>query len=291
VPKLTNNAISLVKALPDYIQDVKTYYKSELQSNSWMDSQVIQRLTVSISANLNGIAASLGTLIINGVVVTLLKLSRSVLTWVLAMALSFYILSTTPRALHGWNKFLIKRLGGARAKQLFGLWKQMDHVCGRYISAKLLESLIIYFLCQAAFLLIPLPYGLLMSLLVAAANVVPYIGPLAGGAVAVFIAFLENPLLALWTAGAIAVIKCIDVLVIAPRLVGDKLGLHPFWVLATVLLGARIAGVPGMLFAVPIAAVAKVLLQRSMERQREERNRRKKEEEQKIAQGPDILVQ
>ena len=66
-------------------------------------------------------------------------------------------------------------------------------------------------------------------------------------------------------------IRLVDVWWIAPRIVGDKLGLHPFWVLAVVLIGWRLAGVTGMLLAVPVAAVVKMAFSiRSRDRRIEE---------------------
>lgn len=166
---------------------------------------------------------------------------------------------------------MTRRLGRERSRTLLDAFRRMDWVFGRYISAKLIESLIIFGMCQAVFWIIPTRYGTLMSLTVALCNLVPYVGPIFSSIAVVAVTLLQNPSLALWTAVAIVVIRLVDVWWIAPRIVGDKLGLHPFWVLAVVLIGWRLAGVTGMLLAVPVAAVVKMAFSiRSRDRRIEE---------------------
>ena len=58
-----------------------------------------------------------------------------------------------------------------------------------------------------------------------------------------------------------AVVQLIDNLVISPHIMGSSVGLHPMFVIILVLFGASISGILGMLFAVPIAAILKVIIE------------------------------
>ena len=61
--------------------------------------------------------------------------------------------------------------------------------------------------------------------------------------------------------GVFAVVQLIDNLVMSPYIMGSSVGLHPMLVIILVLLGASISGILGMLFAVPIAAIMKVIVE------------------------------
>ena len=60
--------------------------------------------------------------------------------------------------------------------------------------------------------------------------------------------------------GVFAIVQLIDNLVVSPYIMGGSVGLHPMLIIILVLLGASVGGILGMLFAVPIAAILKVVL-------------------------------
>ena len=60
--------------------------------------------------------------------------------------------------------------------------------------------------------------------------------------------------------GVFAIVQLIDNLVVSPYIMGSSVGLHPMLIIILVLLGASVGGILGMLFAVPIAAILKVVL-------------------------------
>ena len=61
--------------------------------------------------------------------------------------------------------------------------------------------------------------------------------------------------------GVFAIVQLIDNLVMSPYIMGGSVGLHPMLVIILVLLGASVSGILGMLFAVPIAAILKVIVE------------------------------
>ena len=98
-------------------------------------------------------------------------------------------------------------------------------------------------------------FGLLAIL----AEMVPVVGPLIGAVPAVFIAYSQSPQSAFYVALFYLVFYQFDANVLMPRIIGRKIDLHPVILILSLLIGAKLYGILGMLFAVPVAAVYRVL--------------------------------
>ena len=90
-------------------------------------------------------------------------------------------------------------------------------------------------------------------------NIVPYIGFFIGFVPAVLIAFFKSPIKALWVAFLFVFIQWLENNVIGPKILGSSIGLHPLVVLFSLIIGGGMFGVPGMIFAVPVIVVIKIL--------------------------------
>ena len=101
----------------------------------------------------------------------------------------------------------------------------------------------------------PLVFGFLAIL----AETVPVVGPLVGAVPAIFIAYSQNHMSAFYVALFYACFYLFDSNVLMPKIMGKKIDLHPVILILSLLIGAKLYGILGMLFAVPIAAVYRVL--------------------------------
>ena len=102
-------------------------------------------------------------------------------------------------------------------------------------------------------------YPLVFGLLAILAEMVPVVGPLIGAVPAVFIAYSQSPQSAFYVALFYLVFYQFDANVLMPRIIGKKIDLHPVILILSLLIGAKLYGILGMLFAVPVAAVYRVL--------------------------------
>ena len=96
----------------------------------------------------------------------------------------------------------------------------------------------------------PLVFGFLAVM----AETVPVVGPLMGAVPAVFIAYSQNTA----SAFSVALFYLVDGNILMPRIMGSKIDLHPVVLILSLLIGAKLYGILGMLFAVPVAAVYRV---------------------------------
>ena len=112
---------------------------------------------------------------------------------------------------------------------------------------------------------ISIPYTILIGISAGLFNLIPFIGPVMGMIPAIIFYLITDQTLpihilyVLLIIGVFAIVQLIDNLVVSPYIMGGSVGLHPMLIIILVLLGASVGGILGMLFAVPIAAILKVV--------------------------------
>jgi predicted PurR-regulated permease PerM len=114
---------------------------------------------------------------------------------------------------------------------------------------------------SVAYTLLGVPSAVLLGLVAALAEGIPIIGPLIGAIPAVLLAATVSPQLALAVAGVYFVIQIIEGNVLVPLVMRNTVGISPFLVILSVLVGAAAGGLVGALLAVPIAATGEVILE------------------------------
>lgn len=139
----------------------------------------------------------------------------------------------------------------------------VDHVIGGFIRGQLLVAGMIAILITLALILIHVPYPYLFGLMAGVGDLIPYVGAVA----AFFPAFISAIVSNGWMSGLLVVVAFVVIYeaeghFIAPNVVGKQVKLSAFVVIVALLIGAEVAGLFGMLIAVPVAGVIRVILTR-----------------------------
>lgn len=136
-----------------------------------------------------------------------------------------------------------------------------DRVVGGFLRGQLLINLVIGVTLWIGFTLLDVPLALTLAFVAALFNIVPYLGPIISSVPAVLLALTVGP----WTAvGALVVIVLANQLeahVYAPLILGKTTNLHPVTVIISILIGVALFGLLGAFIAIPVVALAKVLLE------------------------------
>lgn len=193
---------------------------------------------------------------IQAVLSGLLGVIPAVLTLLLTPFLAFYFLKDRD-ALRSW--FVSAMPLSLRGDTLV-LLAEVGQVVNGFVRGQLLVAGLVGLLVGVVTRLLGLPFPAVLGVIAAATNIIPYFGPIIGGVPAVALALLEGPALAVWTVLALLVVQQVDNLLITPRLVGRGVGLHPLTVVFSLLAGAEAFGLLGILIAVPVAALVRVVL-------------------------------
>jgi predicted PurR-regulated permease PerM len=155
-----------------------------------------------------------------------------------------------------------------RAPVIRKLLQEMDSRMAGFLRGQALVCVLLGVFYALGLTLVGLHYGLIIGLLTGLVSFVPYIGMLAGAGVGLVVAFFQfdNLWMVAAVGGVFMVGQVIEGNFVSPILVGDRVGLHPVWLMLAVLAGGALFGFVGVLIAVPVAAAIAVLLRFSLER-------------------------
>ncbi|MCL6452493.1 MAG: AI-2E family transporter [Alicyclobacillus sp.] len=134
----------------------------------------------------------------------------------------------------------------------------IDTTLGSYVRGQLLVMLVVFVLTYAGFLIVRLPYALLLALFLGLVDIIPYIGPILGAAPAIILGLSISPQMALKVLLVNLIVQQLEGNLISPQIMGRSLHLHPMAVVAALLIGGELGGIVGLLCAVPLLALGKV---------------------------------
>lgn len=169
----------------------------------------------------------------------------------------FYLLIDMP-LLTAW----LRELPPIRFRERLGvLFAEFDRVLSGFVRGQLLVCAILAVLYSIGLWLIGIDLAVMIGTLAGAAFIIPYVGTVLGIVLSMVMAILKfhdllHPLLCL---GWFALVQGLEGTVITPKIVGDTVGLHPLIAIVALLIGGQMLGISGMLLAIPVAAILKVL--------------------------------
>lgn len=171
--------------------------------------------------------------------------------------LAFYIL----KDMDVFERAALQYVPRARRKAVVRLLKDIDSALGSYIRGQFIVSLCIGLLAYIGYLLIGMPYPLLMAAFVSLFDIIPYLGPFFGALPALIMATTISWKMVLLVVVVNMVCQNLESNVISPQVVGRSMHMHPLTIVFVLLVGGELAGIVGMILAVPLYAALKVVAQ------------------------------
>jgi predicted PurR-regulated permease PerM len=132
---------------------------------------------------------------------------------------------------------------------------------GYWMFGQFILCVIIFALTWIGLTLLGVRYALVLALLAGFMELIPYIGPFISAVPGIFIAFLQDPTLALIVAVMYYVIQSAENYFLVPKIMNRAVGLSPLVVLVSLLVGLKLAGILGVLLAIPVTASIQVIIQ------------------------------
>lgn len=217
----------------------------------YIDLEVFSVVENQIIEKLNIIVLSLANSIINGFI----GFSENILAFAVIPVLAYYFLAYGDLVT---NKFLYF-CPMEKRELLRCLGKDVDKVLGKYILGQLSLSLVVGIMTFMGMLILELKFPLLLAVLNAILNIVPYFGAILGAIPAILVAFIEGPTKILWVILTFIIIQQIEGNLVAPKITAESIDMHPILIIVLLLIGEKVGGLIGMVFIVPIAVVIKVI--------------------------------
>jgi len=175
---------------------------------------------------------------------------------------AFYFLSDWPVFLKRVDGWLPRR----RAPAIRETVREIDRRLAGFARGQALVCAILAIYYAVALTLVGLDFGVLIGLFIGVISFIPFIGVFFGGLLSIGLAAAQ---FGTWTDVALVAAvfvagQVVEGNFLTPKLVGDRIGLHPLWVVFALLAGGALFGFVGVLLAVPVAAAVGVVAERML---------------------------
>ena len=255
VPLIARQVENLVQNFPRYVEWGRDTALPWLQAKLHLDPKAFDtdRLVDQIKQHIGSIGSVLGTLSRSGmgVVAWLTNLVLIPVVW-------FYLLRDWDRLVAWIDRMLPRSIQPTVAH----LARESDAVLGAFVRGQLLVMLVLAIYYGVALTLVGISVGPLIGMVAGLLSFVPYLGFITGFVAAIIASLVQHGdwMHLLMVVGVFVVGQLLEGYVLVPRLVGEKIGLHPVAVIFAVLAGGYLFGFLGVLLALPAASVILVLL-------------------------------
>nr|WP_256441622.1 MULTISPECIES: AI-2E family transporter [unclassified Exiguobacterium] len=248
IPNLVVELRDQTLNLRDQLMDNR-FISNWVQHNTELFDEWTNEATSYIGTLFKSVSASVGTIF--GVI------SSTVLIVVLVPFILVYML------LDGY-KFpdsVVKLLPKGYEAETRNILHDMHVTVKHYVNGQVIVSLCVGLMSLIGFFISDIQYALLLALFCTVTNIIPYLGPYIGAVPAVIVGFIDDPIKALYAIITIVIAQQIESNLISPYVQGKTLKVHPLTIIIVLLVAGKIAGIIGVILAVPTYAVSKVVIQ------------------------------
>ncbi len=225
---------------PAWLQPVKQYVLSEIQQRAQGFGQVVVPLLQEATSGLASVVSS-------------------AITVILIPILGFFFLKDGPEL----RRHVVSGFSGRRREMLEAILADMHVTLGQFIRALVMLALATLVFYSMFFLIIGIPYGILLATIAAALEFIPFFGPLTAAIIIVIVALLSGFGHALLIVGFLAGYRLFQDYILTPHLMSSGVALHPLLVIFGALAGEEIGGIPGMFLSIPVMATLRIIYVRA----------------------------
>ncbi|PJK13109.1 AI-2E family transporter [Lysobacteraceae bacterium NML07-0707] len=272
IPLIVKQVMMLVESWPAYqawfqgwfYEQLAPWIKARFDFDlvAWLDSDRLLRMLRDHWQRVGGVATSVLSFVSRSGMSIALWLTNLVLIPILA----FFFL-------RDWDKF-VERIAALVPRDHIAtvtrLAKESDEVLGGFLRGQFLVMAALGLMYGLGLWLVGVKVGLLIGIIGGILSFVPYVGPasvVVMGSIAALVQGGGWPML-LGVGVVFTVAQMVESYLLTPKLVGERIGLHPMAVIFAVMAGGVLFGFLGMLLALPVAAVMNVMLHFAVERYR-----------------------
>lgn len=257
IPPIYGQIAQFISAVPDYARQAfklwDTYIvhpKVGSGAPPWLQSAV-----AALRDQLVAGAGSWSSAIAQWAVSAGSSIATGVISMAIAFIIGFYVLVDLPRL-----QTEVFTIAGERSREeLTHAIRTVIRVLGGWLRGTVIQSSVVAAIIAIGLTIVGVPYALAIGVIGGILNIVPYLGPAIALVIAAGAGLFISPGTAVWAIVVVVIAQQLDSLVMAPRILGDQMDLHPLLVIFALLTGAALFGVPGMVLSVPVAAVIKGL--------------------------------
>jgi predicted PurR-regulated permease PerM len=248
IPPIATQVSDISRNLPAYYNRIMTDF------DKFKEFSLQQNLLNSLQSSLQSLQSNLGQTTA-GVFNAVASMFGGFMSFVFIVVITFYMLLEE----NAQKKFIKSITPSKYQPYLFQLLNRSQDRLRLWLRGQLILCLIIGFLAWLGLTIFGVKYSLVLGLWAGLTEFIPYLGPFLGAIPAVFIALTTGSFVkAILVIGWYIVIQQLENHLIVPKVMEKTVGLNPLVVIIIMLVGGKLAGMVGILLAVPLALVIKV---------------------------------
>lgn len=266
IPSSGKEIRRFVSNLPIYFEQISdimdgfyTKYYSTLGGLPPM-FQGIENIVMENLVRLEGIISDSMTKFVGGVLSMASKLVNIVLTPILVL---YFLVDKAY-----FKELLIKLIPNKYREDTLQLASIIDTSLKQFIKGRLIMSLYAGVMTTILLLVLGIEFPFVIGFITGVADIVPYIGPFLGYVPAVFFASFSGIMKVIWVSIFWVLIQWTENNIVAPKIIGENMGMHPMVILLSIIIGGGVFGVFGMILSVPIVAITKITTQYILDKRR-----------------------
>lgn len=248
VPAIVSQLTSFTQQLPAYLAQIQDFVTKTSSSTQLLDGESINSLLTQAASFIRQQAGALASGLANGVMGGIVSAGNVILITFISFICSFWILLDLPvlsREVRGLvdDKYQddIDVVTNAFGTAVYG-WAKSTLLCA-------LITGVASWLC---FLILGIPYSVVLGFLCGILYFVPYIGPMVSCAIVAIIALFVSPLVCIISIVVNMVINNVIGNIVSPKLMKSSVNVYPALILVAILIGSALGGIPGMLLSIPV---------------------------------------
>ena len=259
IPWLSDQIVGLINHWPEYWRalvkmiDQLTSDKRFADVNKWFN-----QTNSDISKWVQNYSAEYAKKGIHGVSSVVGTLTSAIITIVTFPLILFYLLKDGHQMPNYMAKFLPPKARGSFLDTIGEINKQISN----YIRGQLSVAFAVMVMFAIGYTIIGLPYGWLIAISAGLLNLIPFLGSFLAMVPAVVVGLFVSPMMLVYVFIVFMIEQTLEGKVIAPKLLGNSLKVHPVTVVVILLSAGNIFGLAGVVFGIPGYAIAKVLIYR-----------------------------
>lgn len=233
VPLIVTQTVHLIDRLPNYLSAALPFIQ--------LDPKVFIGQIAPLSEN---------------IVKVTVALFSNIVAFFTILVLSLYMLIERKKL----EAYLTQYLGNENSPSILGIIIKVEERLGAWVRGQIVLGLTIGLMTFIGLTILNLPYALPLSIIAGLLEIVPNIGPVISGIPAVIIALTISPIVVLATVAAYFLIQQFENHIIVPLVMRKVVGLPPLVTIVAMLIGAKLAGIGGMLLAIPIVVASETII-------------------------------
>ena len=233
----TSDFISKIPQIVSSVNDFLVFYKIPTENFS----QILAKQAQDFAGNLIDISKAI---------------FQSVILLITLFVFTFYLILQ-------W-KYIVRLISspfsGKQEKKVTNIISKVEKGLGNWIRGQLALSIVIGILTYIGLIILNFPFALPLALIAAIFEIIPIVGPIISAVPGILVGFSISPVLGLAAVAMYIVIHQLENHLVVPMIMSKVVGLQPPAVILALLVGAKLAGIGGAFFAIPIIVVVKILV-------------------------------